>query len=166
MKDSAAHHVREPITATLKLREDLVFTPDLADERPRYTVEDPLRGKFFSVGIPEYTFLIQLDGRRSIAEAVGCAAVRLGPHALSEHEALALCHWAMESQLAEPLGGDGTARIDAAAARQERRQFWAMANPLCMRIPLIDPDRLLSRIVGWCGWVFTWPAFAVWIGMV
>ena len=109
---------------------------------------------------------MQLDGRRSIAEAVGRAAVRLGPQALSEHEALALCHWAMESQLAQPLGGEGTARIAAAAARHERQRVRAMANPLCVRIPLIDPDRLLSRIAPWCGWVFTWPALAVWIGMV
>ena len=116
--------------------------------------------------MPEYTFLIQLDGRRSIAEAVGRAAARLGPQALSEHEALALCHWAMESQLAQPLGGEGTARIAAAAARHERQRVRAMANPLCVRIPLIDPDWLLSRIAGWCGWVFTWPALAVWIGMV
>ncbi len=158
--------VREPITATLKLRDDLVFTPDLASDRPGYTVEDPLRGKFFRVGMPEYTFLVQLDGRRSIAEAVGQAAVRLGPQALSEHEALALCHWAMESQLAQPLGGEGTTRIAAAAARHERQRVRAMANPLCVRIPLIDPDWLLSRIVPWCGWVFTWPALAVWIGMV
>ncbi len=166
MKDSAAHHVREPITAMLKLREDLVFTPDLARDRPGYTIEDPLRGKFFHVGTREFTFLVQLDGRRSIAEAVGHASVSLGPQALSEHEALALCQWAMESQLAQPLGGEGTTRIAAAATRRERQRVRAMANPLCVRIPLIDPDWLLSRIVGWCGSVFTWPGLAVWIGMV
>jgi putative peptide zinc metalloprotease protein len=166
VKDSAADHVREPITATLKLREDLVFVADLTRDRPGYTVEDPLRGKFFRVGMPEYTVLVQLDGRRSIAEAVGRAAARLGPQALSEHEALALCHWAMESQLAQPLGGEGTTRIAAAAARHERQRVRAMANPLCARIPLIDPDWLLSRILPWCGWVFAWPALAVWIGMV
>ena len=158
--------VREPVTATLKLREDLVFTPDLARDRPGYTVEDPLRGKFFHVGMAEYTFLIQLDGRRSIAAAVGRAAVRLGPQALSEHEALALCQWAMESQLAQPRGGEESARVAVAAARHERQRLRAMANPLCVRIPLVDSDGLLSRIVGWCGWVFTWPAVAAWIGMV
>ena len=166
MNDLAAHHVREPIAATLKLREDLVFTPDPAGDRPGYVVEDPLRGKFFRLGVTEYTFLIQLDGRRSIGAAVGSAAVRLGPHALSEHEALALCHWAMQNQLAQPLGGERTTRIAASAARHERQRVRAMANPLCLRIPLIDPDRLLSRILPWCGWVFTWPALALWIGMV
>jgi putative peptide zinc metalloprotease protein len=164
--DSFEYLVREPIAATLKLRADLIFTPDLGRDLPGYTVEDPLRGKFFHLGAAEYTFLMQLDGRRSIAEAVGRAAVRLGPQALSEHEALALCHWAMESQLAQPLGGDGTARIAAAAARQERQRVRAMANPLCVRIPLFDPDRLLSQMVKWCGPLFTWPATAVWIGLV
>ena len=72
----------------------------------------------------------------------------------------------MESQLAQPLGGDGTARIAAAAARHERQRVRAMANPLCVRIPLVDPDRLLARIAAWCGPIFTWPALAVWIGMV
>jgi putative peptide zinc metalloprotease protein len=166
VKDSAAHQVREPITATLRLREDLIFTPDPARDRPGYTVEDPLRGKFFRLGTAEYAFLVQLDGRRSIAEAVGRAAVRLGPQALSAHEALALCHWAVESQLAQPAGNGGSARIAAAAARHERQRVRAMANPLCVRIPLIDPDRLLSRIAGWCGPVFTWPAAGVWTGLV
>ena len=55
MSDSA-QHVREPINATLKLRDDLLVTPDLARDRPGYTVEDPLRGKFFHLGTPEYTF--------------------------------------------------------------------------------------------------------------
>ena len=150
----------------LRLREDLVVMPELTGGPPGYTVEDPLRGKFFRMGVPEYTFLAQLDGRRSIAEAVGQAAVKLGPQSLSEREALALCHWAMESQLAQPLGGEGSTRIAAAAARHERQRVWAMTNPLCVRIPLIDPDWLVSRIVPWCGWGFTWSASAVWIGMV
>ncbi len=158
--------VREPIAARLKLRDDLIFSPDLERDRPGYTIEDSLRGKFFRVGMPEYTLLMQLDGQRSITEAVGRAAVRLGSQALSESEALALCHWAMESHLAQPHGGESTARIAAAAARHERKQVAAMANPLCIRIPLIDPDRLLTRIVPWCRWLFTWPALAVWIGTV
>ena len=150
----------------LKLREGLVFTPDLMQDRPGCTIEDPLRGKFFRVGMPEYTFLIQLDGRNSIAAAVGHAAARLGAEALGEHEALALCHWAVESQLLQPLDGERTARIAVTAARHERQRVRAMANPLCLRIPLIDPERLLSRIAPCCGWVFTWPAMAVWLGMV
>ncbi len=166
MNDSAPHRVREPIAATLELRQDLVFTPDLTREPPGYTVEDPLRGKFFRVGVPEYTFLTQLDGHRSIAEAVGRAAVRLGAQAISEHEALALCHWAIETQLVQSLDGERTTRIAAAAAQHERRRIRAMANPLCVRIPLIDPDWRLSRIAPWFGWVFTWPALAVWTGMV
>jgi putative peptide zinc metalloprotease protein len=166
MNYSPALHVREPITAVLKLREDLVFAPDLTRDRPGYTIEDPLRGKFFRLGVPESTFLAQLDGRRSIAEAVGRAARHLGADALRENEALALCHWALANQLVQSLDGDGPSRIAAAAAEHERQRTRALANPLCMRIPLIDPDRLLSRIAPWCDWVFSWPALAAWIGLV
>ena len=159
-------NVREPITATLRLRDDLVCTPDLCGDRPGYTVEDPLRGKFFRVGLAEFAFLTQLDGRTSIAEAVGRAAARLGPQALTENGALSLCHWAMECQLAQPLGGDGTTRIAVAAARHERRKVLAMANPLCVRIPLVDLDGFLARIMRVGSWIFTWPAMLLWIGMV
>ena len=56
------------------LRADLVFTPDLAVDPPCYQIEDRLRGKFFRVGLRKFTCLSNLDGRATIAEAVGRSA--------------------------------------------------------------------------------------------
>ena len=158
-------NVREAITATLKLRGDLIFMPDLARSPEAIAVEDPLRGKFFHVGVPEHTLLIQLDGRQSIAAAVGRAAAGLGPQALSEREALALCRWAAENQLALPLGGDASARIAATAARH-RAQRVRDGQSALRADSASDPDRLLRRITNWCGAAFTWPVLMVWAGIL
>ncbi len=164
--DDPLGNVREPSSATIKFRDELEWTPDLSGDQPGYTIEVPLRGKYFRVGFPEFAFLSQLDGQSSIAEAVGRAAVQLGHQALNEHDALALCRWALECQLAQSVGGDRTTRIAAAAARRERLRVLAVANPLCIRIPLVDPEPILSRLA-WLGrWVFMWPAMFVWIVLI
>ena len=158
--------VREPSGTTLKLRGDLVFSPQVTSDPPCYTIEDPLRGKFYRVGIPEFTLLTLLDGRTSIAEAVGLAARRLGRDALAEHEALAVCRWAIGCQLAHPVGSDLAARLCETAAKADRQRLLNRANPLAIQIPLFDPDRLLTVLTRRCSWLFSWPAAVVWLATV
>jgi putative peptide zinc metalloprotease protein len=160
------HHVLEPSTAALQLRDDLVFTPDVAHEPPHYTIEDPLRGKFYRVGMSEFTLISLLDGRRSVAEAVGLAAQRLGERALAEHEALALCRWLADCQLALPVGVSPIARLDEAAEKGSRQRLLAAVNPLLIRVPVFSPDRLLATLSPWLGWLFSVPMLIVWSGLV
>ena len=85
--------VGEAGSARLRLRDDLVFQPEIVGETSTYTIEDPLRGKYFHVGLREYSFLALLDGQTSIAEAVAIGARSHAADALAEHEALTLCRW-------------------------------------------------------------------------
>jgi putative peptide zinc metalloprotease protein len=159
-------HVREPSTAVVALRDGLVFTPDVSRDPPGYTIEDPLRGKFYRVGVPEYTVLSLLDGRVSIAEAVGVAAVKLGAQALAEHEALALVRWLLDCQLAYPAAANQTERLSEAARRNEQRRLLSMLNPLAIQIPLCRPDRLLGVLTQRLEWLFSGWSVAVWIAVV
>ncbi len=155
-------NVREVLAAVVALRDDLAFTPDISREPAGYTIEDRLRGKYYRVGISEYTFLSLLDGRTSIAEALGVAAGKLGPHALAEHEVLAMCRWALDCQLAYPVESDQAARLGEVALKNDGRRLFSLLNPLAIQLPLIRPDRLLTGLSRRVGWVFSPWFFAAW----
>ena len=78
MNSSDIQSVRDPAIARLKLREDLVISPDISGGTRCYAIEDPLRSKFYLVGIPEFTFISLLDGRTSIAGALELGRPAIG----------------------------------------------------------------------------------------
>ena len=84
---------RELTRATLKLHDDLVFTPQKYGDQTYYHVESPSRSKFYRIGLREYAFISLLDGQTSIAGALGITARALGDTALTEQEATSICTW-------------------------------------------------------------------------
>lgn len=45
----------------------------------------------------------------------------------------------------------------------QRRTAPPWANPFFIRVPLLNPDRLLARLLPWVGWTFSRPVFLLWI---
>jgi putative peptide zinc metalloprotease protein len=67
MPTSADHTIEEPLNAILRLRSDLRIERREFGGQPCYVIEDPLRAKFFRLGVPEFTFVSLLDGARTIS---------------------------------------------------------------------------------------------------
>jgi putative peptide zinc metalloprotease protein len=148
--DTQLPDIHEPLTAAPRLRPDLVMQPQEFAGQACYVIEDPLRGRFFRVGIPEYEVLRRLDGRTSLAAAIGQAATTMGAQALGPQEGLAVCRWLAENQL---LCGPG-----AGERPPRRRTLWQRFNPLVIKLPLVNPDRALAAALPWFGWLFS-PGF-------
>ena len=72
--DIADHATFEIAGAKPRLRDGLVFTFREIGGEPGVIIEDELSGRFFRVGMSEYVFLSQLDGRTSIGDALGATA--------------------------------------------------------------------------------------------
>ena len=83
--------------ARLRLKDSLRFTMRQNGKAIEYLVEDEVTGRFFRVGLPQYTFLTMLDGRRTVSTALMKTASLLREHAIDETEAASLCKWAIES---------------------------------------------------------------------
>ena len=66
---SPDYRVHDLLRLRPALRGDLVFTP-CGGGIPYYRVEDPLRGKFYRVGLAEYALISLLDGRRTLEEVL------------------------------------------------------------------------------------------------
>ncbi|MHB1036482.1 MAG: efflux RND transporter periplasmic adaptor subunit [Pirellulales bacterium] len=163
MNASDTRSVRDPTIATLKFRDDLVITPDISGDTPYFIIEDPLRGKFYRIGVPEFTFISLLDGRTSVASALGFAAKQLGQQALVEQEGLAICRWLLDCQLAQTDESTLATRLCESAEKTARRRLLERINPLVMKVPLVNPDRLLTAITPRLSWLLSWQFFAVWM---
>ncbi len=157
----------QPADAWLKvcprLRDDLVFVPRSVAGRPGYVVEDPLRGKFLRFGIREYVFAAACDGKTSIQHAKELSDRQCSGAKLSDDDVWALVQWLSAEQLFENSSQDAKRLLDLAALHDSRQQpFWK--NPICIRLPLLHPDRLIGRILPYLGWIVAPPM--IWTTLV
>lgn len=162
MSSELDYSVLDPASAVLTLRPDLRFTPAEFDSEPCYMVEDPVRGKYFRIGSDEFCLMSQLDGKNTIAQAIGLSSATLKERAFTENEAMSVCHWLLESQLAV-CGGVGQAeRLAESARKTAQTKLVSAVNPLAMRIPLFNPSRVLASILPWTNWIFSPSAVVAW----
>ena len=161
MNHAPDHRVHDLLRLRPALRSDLIFTP-CGGDIPYYSVEDPLRGKFYRVGLAEYTLISLLDGRRTLEEVVHQAASLLRSEAFTEMETAAVVRWLHDAQLLEARG----ATMDAPPpAEQNVTSRLARRNPLVIRIPLVHPQDWFVRLEPVCSWLFS-PWFVLCWGVI
>jgi putative peptide zinc metalloprotease protein len=160
------HGILEATRTRLKLRDDLVFTPQLDDAKPGCVVEDPVKSKYYRVGLAEYTFLSMFDGGTTVEEALALTARALPESSLSAQDATALCRWLVETELAHTEASTCPERVAESAARVRSQNRFERLNPVMFRFSLGSPDRLVEKILPWIGWLYTAPMMVMWAGCV
>ena len=148
--------------ARLRLKDSLRFTMRQNGKGIEYLVEDEVTGRFFRVGLPQYTFLTMLDGRRTVSTALMKTASLLREHAIDETQAASLCKWAIESGLVESETGNSTARRIEQHEQQQKQQLVSYLNPMMMRIPLFNPDPYITPIARFIGFLVSPVGMVIW----
>jgi putative peptide zinc metalloprotease protein len=142
------------------LREDvkLLPGPTAYDGAPTWTLYDPATHRFFRIGWAEFEILSRwnLGSIDRVATAVaGETTIRATPA-----DVLDVVRFVEAAGLVMPLGDAGVARLVAAGTgRRDSAAGWLLKNYLFLRIPLINPDRLLGHLLGLVRWMMT-PGFA------
>jgi len=147
----------------LMLRRDLSFRRQTFGKSCCYVVEDATTSKFFRIGAAEYTFLSLLDGRTSISEAVAETATCAGNEAFTETQAAALCSWAVNNSLASTAQSTTDARLIERADSAARARRWQRMNPIMLKLPLGNPNRIVQRIAPLTSWIFNAFGFMTWL---
>lgn len=147
------HQILDPAQSRLCLRTDLVVLPHDAES---FVIEDPLSGKFFLIGVKEWSFVSQLDGAQTISNAVGRSATHMGNEALSEQEAISVARWLVEQGLARPIDALTAAATEGKKHGPKKKPL--PFNPLAWKLPLGNPDQFLLAITPatrwlWSGWM-------------
>lgn len=152
--------------ARLRLNQSLRCTPRVVGRNTTFMIEDEVTGRFFRLGVPQYTFLSMLDGQRTVSTALMKTATLLRQHAIDEHEAASLCKWAIESGLVESETGNSAERRQETHERQQAQRMMSWVNPLMLRIPLFNPDHIVETLHRYLGFLVSPLGLALWLGVV
>ena len=143
-------------TLRVKLRPDLVVRPQFYEGMTHYVVKDPIGLKYYRFKAEEYFLLQQLDGKSTLLEVKKAFERKYRPQTITVDDLVRFC-----SQLHEA----GVALIDTpdqteVFVKRRRKRIWkkvkgALANILYIKIPIIDPERLLTWMYPYFSWIYT-----------
>lgn len=139
----------------LRLQADLDFTMQTYGGDKYYVVEDRTKSRFYQIGISEYVFLSLLDGNTTLTEALQLTSSRLGADAFTEQNAISITKWLLDSQLVTVGDSTETERLIEQASKAERQSRISRLNPLLVRIPIFNPERMLDVLTPWFGWLIS-----------
>ncbi|MEZ6058348.1 MAG: hypothetical protein R3C01_16735 [Planctomycetaceae bacterium] len=148
---------------TLKLRDGVVcWTRDDDQREPTFVVEDLKTGRFFRVGLAEYTLLSLFDGRQTLGGALAESARFLGGDTLTETEAASMCRWLIEQDLVTTAASESVARLLHRDQERQRHSYFRWLNPVMLQFPICSPDGLFLGLNRLMGWSISLPLLAVW----
>ena len=152
--------------AVLKAKNALRFSSRKIGKRLGYIVEDELTGKFFQIGLSQYTFLSLLNGRRTVNDALERTATLLRKHAFDQQEVANLCKWAIESGLLETEVGSTEESRERMATDQAMQKATSWLNPITLKIPLACPDGIMTAANRFLGWLVSPFGAFLWLVVV
>ena len=132
-----------------------------------YVIADRLSRRSHRLNPAAWFLVGLLNGRRGMQEIWDAAVERFGDDAPSQDDAIRLLG---QLHSADLLQCDVTPDVDELLRRSHRiaQRTWVgrLLSPLAIKIPLIDPDRLLERWLPWVQPLFGPLGAAVWLAVV
>jgi putative peptide zinc metalloprotease protein len=164
MVASAADAFRSSTTRPVGLRRrgDLVTNRQVHQGQAWWVVKDPISLSYFRFRPEEYALLDMLDGTASLEDLKERFEARFPPRRITVDELARFVATLHRSGLV--IGdrpGQGPQLFERRRQRIWKQWMAWLANIMAMRFRGIDPDRLLTRLDPWFGWLFWPPAMAV-----
>jgi len=141
------------LQSTPQLRNDLRITPLFDGDDDVYVVEDPLRNTFFKIGRREYCFLCHLDGGGNIEEFLNSTDDADVEERVTREEVTVILQWLASRQLLQKQNPETLQMIEDAEMESRHNSWLSRLNLITFRVPLFNPDPLLSRLLPWVGWL-------------
>ncbi|GIW81813.1 MAG: hemolysin D [Gemmatales bacterium] len=140
----------------LRMRPDLVVTTQRYEGKTWYIVKDPISMRYWRYSEQEHFLIELLDGRTTLEEARREYERRFRPHRLSLEDIETFGYQLLKAGLAYYDSPEFGKRLFEQGKKCRRREILEkFTNILYIRIPILDPDKLLERMVPWLRWVFT-----------
>jgi len=163
-------HIQARSAATrplpLQARRDLEIRQIGAAPHVRWVVKDPISLRYYHLNHKEYFLLQRLDGRRSQEELRREYAEQFPAASLSTAQLQSFLTYLHENGLiTSPRTEEAAALLERRDRMRRRQRLAAIANPLAIRFPGVDPGRFLNWLYPRCRWMFS-PAFLAFCGTV
>jgi putative peptide zinc metalloprotease protein len=146
----AAEHLK------VKLRPDLIVQPQFYEGMTHYVVKDPIALKYFRFKIEEYFLLQQFDGKNTLQDVKKAFERKYRPQTISIEDLTRFTAQLHEAGIAQ-IDSPEQAKVLIRRRRKNRwKKVWQfLANILYIKIPVIDPERLLTGMYPYFRWIYT-----------
>lgn len=143
-----------------------LYAQDYRGER-WYVLSDQSSRRHLRFNSAAYAFIGRLDGDLDVESVWNKAVAVQGAQALSQDEVIQILTqlFAVDA-LKSGLPAEATRFFERFQHEQQVSRKNILRNPLAIRIPLFNPDRLLNRLLPWMRPFFTRFAALIWFGVV
>lgn len=146
----AAEHLR------VKLRPDLIVQPQFYEGMTHYVVKDPIALKYFRFKVEEYFLLQQFDGQNNLQDVKRLFERKYRPQTITVEDLLRFTAQLHEAGLIQLDTPDQAQALITRRRKNKWKRVWQfLANILYVKIPIIDPERLLTWMYPYFRWIFT-----------
>jgi len=146
------------LTAVLTLRKELRFETRVEQGKRFVMIEDPVRNKFFRIGVREFSLISAVDGIRSMRQL----AADHQDTTIDEAFAVQIGQWLTQSNLAYNNELDSSRRINAQAKSLNKAAMFGKLNPISFKVKLFNPTNALDVIFPIAKYAFSKAFFVVW----
>lgn len=146
-----------------QLRRHVRIYPQVYRGQRWYVLRDKSDGRHLRFNAAAYEFIARLDGSLNVENAWLKACAALGEEGLSQDEVIILLHQLFAIDvLRSDLPADARAFFSRFQNDRSMRRLRMIMNPLAIRVPLLDPDALLNRLIPWVRPVFSKGGALIW----
>lgn len=151
----------------LKVRPDLQITEQRYEGKVFHVVKDPVCLRYYRFNKQEYYVFSLFDGGHTMEDARKQFENEFKPHRLEFHDLEAFARQLVTAGLVQhETGGAGKHLFTRRAKQRRLKRVAAITNILYWKIPVFDPDRILTWMYGYLWWIFTWPFFFASVGLM
>src|SRR5437588_5689376 len=140
----------------LRVRGDLAVTPQKYEGRTYYVVKDPVSLRYYRFKEQEYFLLNLMDGEHTNDQAQKEFEKRFRPDRLTLED---LEHFSQQLLTAGLVQNEspqaGKQLFDRRKKRRRMELLQTFTNILYIKIPVFDPEKLLTRMLPYLRWMFT-----------
>jgi len=140
----------------LQVRKDLDIIEQKYEGRTCHVVKDPVSMKYYRFNDHEYYIFQQLDGKQTLEEVQKSFELKFRPHRLPLEDLEAFARQLVTAGLVIHEHDYAASYVYERRRKQRLTQKLATySNFLYIKIPLFDPDRILTWMLKYTGWIFT-----------
>ncbi len=151
----------------LKVRPDLQIYEQKYEGKTYHVVKDPVCLRYYRFNKQEY-FVFQLfDGDHTLEQIRDRFEDEFKPHRLEYQDLEAFARQLVTAGLVQhEQHGAGKHLFERRAKQRRLKQIAAFTNILYLKIPVFDPDRILTWMYRYLSWIFTTWFFALSVGLM
>jgi len=140
----------------IRIRRDLAIAPQKYEGRTYYVVKDPVSLRYYRFKEQERFLIDMMDGTATLDDAQKEYEKRFRPERLTLEDLEGFAQHLLTAGLAQNESPQaGKQLFDRRKKRKRSEWMQALTNILYIKIPIIDPDKLLVRMLPYLRWIFT-----------